>query len=104
MSNQDRIAELKRELEVAERDAQPVIVECTERTKDRVVFEDRTHGTTRVNLLGGEPQQYYERPQVKEEIPLVEKAVDPTVGRVVSQNERQRVIELVSGTKRVDLR
>lgn len=50
MSHANHITDLELELERAKQAAIPVIVECTERTKDRVVLEDRTHRTTNGQL------------------------------------------------------
>lgn len=51
MNHKNHIPGVELELAKAKKAATPIIVECTERSRDRVVFEDRTHGTTRVVLL-----------------------------------------------------
>ena len=104
------VEHLKEELALAEKSATPVIVEVTERSHERVVFEDRTHGTTRIDWLGGTAPQYIERPVIKEAVTLEQEAsvfathVPSEVGKVVSQDETKRTIELVSGTVRTDHR
>jgi hypothetical protein len=105
MNHENHIPGVEFELAKAKKAATPVIVECTERSRDRVVFEDRTHGTTRVDhLVGGVNEQYHERPVIKEAVTL-EKSVDPTVGKIVSEDEQRRVIKLAgSGTVRTDHR
>lgn len=62
-----------------------------------------------MDLFGGEKGQYVDRPSelaslalVKEEVPLVDKAVPAEVGKVIEQTEKQRTIALVSGTTRTD--
>lgn len=101
MSHANHITDLELELERAKQAATPVIVECTEWPKDRVVLEDRTHRTTTVDhLVGGVNEQYHERPVIKEAVTL-EKSVDPMVGKIVSEDEQRRVIKLAgSGTVR----
>ncbi|MCS6306018.1 MAG: hypothetical protein H8K07_20495 [Nitrospira sp.] len=104
MSHADRISSLEEELTRAKKDAEPVIVELVPEDRDQRTTFDKTRGTTQVDLLGGESQQYHERPLVKEAVTL-EKEIDPTVGKVVSEDERQRVIKLTgSGTIRTDNR
>lgn len=93
MSHANHITDLELELERAKKAATPVVIECTERSQDRVVFEDGMHGTTRVDHMGRVNEQYYERPVIKEAITL-EKSIDPTVGKILSENESHRVIEL----------
>ena len=103
MTNQDRITELEKELEVARKDAQPVLIEKTLDTNDEVVYENRTTGTHRKDFKGGEKEQYVYIPE-KPWTP-VEKAIDPAVGKVVSEDATKRVVELVgSKTVRTDHR
>lgn len=86
MNHKNHIPGVEFELAKAKKAATPVIAECTERSRDRVVFEDRTHGTTRVDHLGGVNEQYHERPVIKEAV-TPEKSIDPTVGKIVSEDE-----------------
>ena len=91
-----QITDLELELEKAKKVATPVIVEWslrTGRTGPRGLIT-----WARVN------EQHVERPVVKKSMTL-EKSIDPSVGKVVSEDQRQRVITLTgSGTIRTDHR
>ena len=104
MLNTNRVIELKEQLAVAEQDAKPVIVEKTEDNADQTVYLNHTSGTKRVDLKGGEPMRYEDRPVPTEEVHYFDKPLDKAVGTVVRQDEKQREITLTSGTKRVDIR
>lgn len=105
MLNANRVTELREQLAVAEQDAKPVIVEKTEDNKDKTVYTNRTSGTVRTDLRGGEPVEYEERPPVPPaEVPFCDRPVEAAVGKIVLVDDSKRVIDLTSGTKRTDLR
>ncbi len=102
MLNATRVTELELELAVARKDAQPVIVEKVSESADEVVYINKTHGTTRKDMLGGEPVRYEDRPVAPVEEPIWSKLFDASVGKVTKQTESDRTIQLVSGTVRQD--
>jgi hypothetical protein len=102
MFNQLRVNALEDQLEQAKKDALPVIVEKVNETADEVVYENKTSGTQRVDLKGGEPVRYEAPGRKYVDLTAYMKDVPQEVGKVVSQDEAKRTVELVSGTQRVD--
>ncbi|OQW34802.1 MAG: hypothetical protein A4E19_17970 [Nitrospira sp. SG-bin1] len=104
MFNQMHIHDLKRELELAEQDARPQIVEKTKDTSDEVVYENKTSGTIRTDLKNGPETLCAESSERRPPVDLTAYMHDvpQEVGKVVSQDETKRTVELVSGTIRTD--
>ncbi|CUS37524.1 hypothetical protein [Candidatus Nitrospira nitrificans] len=102
MSNAGRIIELKQELAVAEADARPVIVEVTHASREKIVYKNKTTGTVRIDLKDGKETQKCLEPVAPVAEGVIVKAFDPELGEVMSENAKERVIKLASGTMRTD--
>lgn len=103
MSQQAYIQSLEEELAQAKRDAEPVIVEETERTSERVVYTNHTSGVVRTDLLGGTLPKPVE-PVVVQAIASPWTEMPKEIGKVLEGNDTQRTAKLKSGAVRTDLR
>lgn len=96
------IEELEEQLKQAQKAATPVIVETIKHDQDEKVMVS-SNGTTRTDYLGGSPQQLLGKAQpVIEKQRLIDQPVPKEVGRVIKENEDERVVKLVSGTIRTE--
>ncbi|MBX3325735.1 MAG: hypothetical protein U0223_11650 [Nitrospira sp.] len=96
----DYIEQLETDLAEARKAATPVTVEVVKHTRDEKVSVS-SNGTTRTDWLGGEPVKY-----LPGHVPVVSATptglapVTKEVGKVIKENEEERVVKLVSGTIR----
>lgn len=105
MFNRLHIEKLERELEQTKRDALPQIVEKTNDTKDETTYVNKTTGTVRVDLKGGEPVRFQEGPRYEDRTVYMPETVAPEVGKIVKDDAQKRDIELKhSGTRRTDFK
>ncbi len=95
------IEDLEQQLQEAKTAATPVTVDVIKHDQDEKVSRS-SNGTTRTDYLGGEPQQVLGKAQPLIEKRLVDQPVPKEVGKVIKENEDERVVKLVSGTMRTD--
>lgn len=101
MNQSNDIQSLEEQLAQAKRNSEPVII-TEERSKDQVVYTNHTHGSVRVDLVSAPVP--VERPVVKPEVAMVDRPIDPEVGKVVKETATERIIKLAGGTRRTDLK
>lgn len=102
--HQDHIQELEVQLEAAKKAAEPVTVETIKHTRDEKVTVS-SNGTTRRDALGGSPPQYLAgHAPVVTPPPAGLPPVTKETGKVIKENEEERVVKLVSGTIRTEMK
>lgn len=97
------IKELEDRLALVKQALTPVIIEKTIDNEEQVVYVNKTFGTVRTDLKGGEKPRYEDRPQASA-ASLVNRPFDTSLGKIVKENEDERMIQLNSGTVRTDVK
>ncbi|MBX3327522.1 MAG: hypothetical protein U0223_16895 [Nitrospira sp.] len=100
----DYIEQLETDLAEARKAALPVTVEVVKHTRDEKVSVS-SNGTTRTDYLGGKPVEYLPGHVPVVAAPPVGLAPVPKeVGKVIKENEDERITRLVSGSVRTELK
>ncbi|MBS0167552.1 MAG: hypothetical protein JSR29_15830 [Nitrospira sp.] len=98
------LEELHEQVKQAERAATPVTVEVIKQTRDEKVSVS-SNGTTRTDYLGGKPVEYLPGHVPVVAAPPVGLApVTKEVGKVIKENEDERITKLVSGSVRTEMK